>query len=269
LRFQKLKRQQAFRSKVAQELFDTENSYTKGLKSCIDVYLTRLRDVKKPVIDKAQLKTLFSDIEIIYALNSKLRDEIEQRVSKWSASQRLGDIFMKIVWSGLTSPPKLLSYPFVDQGGFLKVYTGYVQNFDNALKLYEQLRSKNKAFVTLTDEARQQAAGNLDLTGFLIMPVQRVPRYSLLLQQLSKNTWSDHPDYADLETALKKIDEIAIYLNERKRQFENMQTIIKIQEGLSGTTSASALLITMLCLVVLCRYTCGSRGAYSLLLGTI
>jgi len=66
------------------------------------------------------------------------------------------------------------------------------------------------------------------------MPVQRIPRYSLLLQQLSKNTWPDHVDSKDLEKATTKVNDIAVYLNEKKRSFENMQQLIKVQEGLEG-----------------------------------
>lgn len=216
LMYHKRVRMQAFRTKVAQEVLDTENSYTKGLKTCIDTFLNPLRDpaVKKPLVDKIQLKTLFSDIEIIFAFNVKLREDLEARLKTWSAGQRLGDIFVKI-------------------SGFLKVYTSYVQNFDAALKLYEQLKSKNKQFAQFIEDARM-TTGGLDLASYLIMPIQRVPRYSMLLQTLTKNTWPDHSDYKDLDSATNKIGEVATYLNERKRQFEQMQHLVVVQEMITS-----------------------------------
>ena len=45
------------------------------------------------------------------------------------------------------------------------------------------------------------------------MPVQRIPRYSMLLQDMVKNTWSHHGDYAALSQALKTILELASYVH--------------------------------------------------------
>lgn len=39
------------------------------------------------------------------------------------------------------------------------------------------------------------------------MPVQRITRYALLLQDLLKSTWKGHRDYANLEAALQKMKE--------------------------------------------------------------
>lgn len=38
------------------------------------------------------------------------------------------------------------------------------------------------------------------------MPVQRIPRYMLLIEQLIKNTDKNHPDYHDLVESKQKID---------------------------------------------------------------
>ena len=47
---------------------------------------------------------------------------------------------------------------------------------------------------------------------FLIMPVQRIPRLKLMLEELLKNTWPAHPDFVDLGLAAKKIAEVASYV---------------------------------------------------------
>ena len=43
------------------------------------------------------------------------------------------------------------------------------------------------------------------------MPVQRIPRYSMLLQDMVKNTWPHHADYEPLSAALKAILVLASY----------------------------------------------------------
>jgi len=75
---------------------------------------------------------------------------------------------------------------------------------------------------------------SLDLLSFLIMPVQRIPRYILLLGDLLKNTPKEHSDYKETETALQKTKEIAEYLNEGKRRAENASKVVAIQDSLIG-----------------------------------
>ena len=45
-------------------------------------------------------------------------------------------------------------------------------------------------------------AGGLDVRSFLIMPVQRVPRYRMLLEDLLAHTDADHPEEPHLREAL-------------------------------------------------------------------
>lgn len=45
---------------------------------------------------------------------------------------------------------------------------------------------------------------------------QRIPRYQLLLEELSHFTPEFHPEYAVLNTALNKIVDIAEHVNESK-----------------------------------------------------
>jgi len=72
------------------------------------------------------------------------------------------------------------------------------------------------------------------LQAFLILPVQRLPRYVLLLTELTKSTNSTHPGYAVLQRALSNVKDIADFVNEAKRVAENAQEILSIQESLTG-----------------------------------
>ena len=49
--------------------------------------------------------------------------------------------------------------------------------------------------------------GLANLPAFLICPVQRLPRYLLILRDLQKCTPEDHPDYLHLQEALTLIKE--------------------------------------------------------------
>ncbi|KAF2078632.1 hypothetical protein CYY_000003 [Polysphondylium violaceum] len=209
----KIRRDIAYREKVAQEIYKTEDDYVKSLSICISGYLEPL--IKSNLITKDQQKLIFSDIQIIYAFGKRLLDLLKPRTEKWFIYQKLGDIFLIIA-------------------DFLKVYTSYVQNYNSSLETLEELKKKEK-FLNLLNECREApAVKNFDITAFLIMPVQRVPRYYLLLQDLVKHTWIDHPDYEPLKKAADKMKDIAAYLNEKKREGENFIKFTEIQSTLVG-----------------------------------
>ena len=96
------------------------------------------------------------------------------------------------------------------------------------------------------------------LSGFLILPVQRVPRYILLLNNLRKCTDTTAPDYKviggmsicvicayfvlsilvhfDLfdSEAIELIESIAKDINDRKAKIENYTQCLQIQEALTN-----------------------------------
>ena len=74
----------------------------------------------------------------------------------------------------------------------------------------------------------------LILQAFLVLPVQRIPRYKLLLEDLLKKTPSNHCDYVDLKSAIALIGEIAVFFNEAIRSHEMMMDMLSIQKSLLG-----------------------------------
>jgi len=66
------------------------------------------------------------------------------------------------------------------------------------------------------------------------MPVQRVPRYVLLLRELGKYTSPNHSDWQAIEDALLKIQDVTADINEAKRQMENMTRLLEVQSRISG-----------------------------------
>ena len=69
------------------------------------------------------------------------------------------------------------------------------------------------------------------------MPVQRIPRYKLLIGDILKNTSKDHSEYNQISTALKQIESIATFVNEGKRKNENSQILIDLAKKLKDKYS--------------------------------
>lgn len=63
---------------------------------------------------------------------------------------------------------------------------------------------------------------NQTLNSLLIQPVQRIPRYVLLLNELEKNTHPSHPDYSCIQDAALELKKTADFINESKKQSEGV-----------------------------------------------
>uniref|UniRef100_A0A915I375 DH domain-containing protein n=1 Tax=Romanomermis culicivorax TaxID=13658 RepID=A0A915I375_ROMCU len=98
---------------------------------------------------------------------------------------------------------------------YLKMYSIYVNNFTPAMTLYEELKVRNKLFDKAVLEIQQMPeCENLPFDAHMICPVQRVPRYQLLLQQYLDNLPDDHIDRPNTEIALEKVKGSANHANE-------------------------------------------------------
>jgi RhoGEF domain/PH domain len=86
-------------------------------------------------------------------------------------------------------------------------------------------------------EARDSnsATKGQSIRALLITPVQRVPRYNMLLEDLLKNTPRAHAERSQLEEAVELMKSIANGINEAIRRGENMQKILVISTRFVGT----------------------------------
>eukprot|EP00010_Vexillifera_abyssalis_P005062 CAMPEP_0201551350 /NCGR_PEP_ID=MMETSP0173_2-20130828/7538_1 /ASSEMBLY_ACC=CAM_ASM_000268 /TAXON_ID=218659 /ORGANISM="Vexillifera sp., Strain DIVA3 564/2" /LENGTH=578 /DNA_ID=CAMNT_0047961573 /DNA_START=240 /DNA_END=1972 /DNA_ORIENTATION=- len=66
----------------------------------------------------------------------------------------------------------------------------------------------------------------MSLEHLLIMPVQRIPRYNLLLSDLIKKTSESHPDFVNLNKALLSTKQVADHVNKSIHQSENLKKLI-------------------------------------------
>lgn len=83
----------------------------------------------------------------------------------------------------------------------------------------------------------QPACGGLDLGAFLLTPVQRVPRYILLMKQLLKYTEPQHPDYQHLHACLERLRDFLARLND---SMEHSFQLVHAQLSPHGTVPGPA-----------------------------
>jgi len=195
----KEEKRKEMRSNVAKELFETEKSYVDKLNTLVEVF-------KQPMghsaaITADQINKIFSNVETLRNFNVLLLQDLEKIMSSWTDDSQLGSVFLRMA-------------------DFLKLYIIFINNYSQSLETVNHCK-QHPQFCTLLEACeRNPRCSALDLPSLLIMPVQRIPRYILLLTEIYKHTPSTHPDYAKLGQALTKVKEVAVHINEAKREAE-------------------------------------------------
>ncbi|XP_026374923.2 FYVE, RhoGEF and PH domain-containing protein 3 [Ursus arctos] len=200
---------------IAQELLHTEETYVQRLHLLDQVFCTRLTEAGIP----SEVTTgIFSNISSIYRFHGHfLLPELQTRITQeWDMNPRLGDILQKLA-------------------PFLKMYGEYVKNFDRAVELVSTWTQRSPVFKDIVQGIqKQEVCGNLTLQHHMLEPVQRVPRYELLLKDYLKRLPGDAPDRKDAERSLELISTAANHSNAAIRKMEKMHKLLEVYERLGG-----------------------------------
>ncbi|XP_026126286.1 FYVE, RhoGEF and PH domain-containing protein 3-like [Carassius auratus] len=200
---------------IAKELLQTEEAYVKRLNLLDQVFCARLTEAGIP----AEVITgIFSNISSIYLFHQQfLLPELQTRITKeWSCNPRIGDILQKLA-------------------PFLKMYGEYVKNFDRAMELVSTWTQRSAQFKSVVQSIqKQEVCGNLTLQHHMLEPVQRIPRYELLLKDYLKKLPTRAPDHRDAQNALELISTAANHSNAAIRKMEKMHKLLEVYEKLGG-----------------------------------
>jgi len=124
--------------------------------------------------------------------------------------------------------PRRIGAVFLAFAPHFKAFSKFVTNYEGANAVLNRLRTQPK-FVYFMEKQREQASIKQDFSSLLIAPVQRVPRYVLLIKELFKHTEPQHADYEDIAKALKELNRSARHINEEVRAFENRSKIVELE----------------------------------------
>ncbi|CAL8250806.1 unnamed protein product [Arctogadus glacialis] len=200
---------------IARELLHTEEAYVKRLNLLDQVFCTKLTEAAIP---QDVITGIFSNISSIYCFHHKfLLPELKTRIiGEWESNPRIGDILQKLA-------------------PFMKMYGEYVKNFDRAMDLVNTWTQRSSLFKSVVQNIQQQAVcGNLTLQHHMLEPVQRIPRYELLLKDYLKKLADDAADRKDTEKALELISTAANHSNAAIRKMEKMHKLLEVYERLGG-----------------------------------
>ncbi|XP_063995823.1 uncharacterized protein LOC135173120 isoform X2 [Diachasmimorpha longicaudata] len=207
--------------RVLLEIVDTEAIYVEHLCQVIQGYLIVWRDDPNSLLTQFELSNLFNNIEDIFSFNSQFLKEIKECQLK----------------------PILVANTFIKHNSGFKVYTEYCTKYPRAVSILTELMSREETAKAFRE--RQEALGHaLPLGSFLLKPVQRILKYHLLLENLSKEFEADdagrnfNEGKSTIDEALKAMTGIAEHINAMKRKHEHAVRVQEIQSLLYGWTGA-------------------------------
>ncbi|KAJ4458017.1 putative RhoGEF domain [Paratrimastix pyriformis] len=191
------------RENVVRELMETESNYVQQLNCLLTKFVEPMRE-----------KNLL-DVQAVFPNMQNIRDTHLMLEGK-----------LKI--AGLNASAACDS--LLTLGPFMKMYTSYVNGFMNSLQTLKEARNNNNSLKNFLKK-QQQKFGNLD--SLMIQPVQRIPRYELLLKEMLKNTPPDHPDREHLISTLIKMKEVGQVFNDCIKEKENLDKCNQVAVALS------------------------------------
>ncbi|MEQ2167502.1 hypothetical protein GOODEAATRI_004846, partial [Goodea atripinnis] len=121
-------------------------------------------------------------------LNQFLLPDLEHCIMHWDEGPGLGKALLQ-------------------HAPFLRMYADYIGNFDRAIELVRTWTERSSTFRNIVHDL-QEICCNLTLQHHMLEPVQRVPRYEMLLKDYLKKLPEENPDY---ELASKKAHSVLVF----------------------------------------------------------
>ncbi|KAL7712403.1 Rho/RAC guanine nucleotide exchange factor [Entamoeba marina] len=217
--------------RVVHEMTETERIHLRGLEILKEVYLFPITKSSNPE-SVSFVKGITSQIDIIIGVHKKFLNMLEAG-EKTSNS---GDLPM-------------LGANFIKNIQFLKMAATYISKYSTYLEGLTEIMKKEKDIVKLQAKAKQEylkthEGAKIELISFyLITPIQRIPRYELLIRDMLRDVGKDFPDLESLKKAYLDAKESAKGVNQTRMKLEEnekMDTIQKIIEQMPSFENASS-----------------------------
>ncbi|OCT85278.1 guanine nucleotide exchange factor VAV3 isoform X2 [Xenopus laevis] len=192
------------------EIKQTEEKYSETLDSIEKFFMEPLKNFLPPT----DMQKVFINISEMVEVHRNLMKEIKDSVNHRN-SQNLYTIFLKY-------KERLLIY-----GEYCSQVELAISILDNISKTREDVRLK------LEECSKRANNGKFTLRDLLVVPMQRVLKYHLLLQELVKHT-TDPTEKNNLRVALDAMKDLAQYVNEVKRDTETLREIEQYQHSIEN-----------------------------------
>ncbi|KAF3702252.1 Guanine nucleotide exchange factor VAV2 [Channa argus] len=239
------------------EIQETEAKYYKTLEDIEKNYMIPLKQVLSP----QEMEAIFVNLEDVIKVHFALLRAID--LNMVSGGSGLGKIFLDFkeslpavlelikaainlnLFAGGASAkgsclPEYRSHlnlGLVSSGPVLPgllIYGQYCSHMENAQKTLDELIATREDIKIKVEECTMKVQeGKFKLQDLLVVPMQRVLKYHLLLKELLSHS-TDRPERQQLKEALEAMQDLAMYINEVKRDNETLKKISEFQSSIEN-----------------------------------
>ncbi|KAL6115350.1 arhgef7 [Pungitius sinensis] len=188
---------------VLQNILEAESEYSRELQSLLGSYLRSLHPTER--VSSVDISHIQGNLEEISTFQQMLVQSLEEHTKLSEKQQRIGGFFLNLM-----PQMKLL-------------YVAYCSNHPSAVNVLIQHSEELGQYM----EAKgSPTPGILTLTTSLSKPFTRLERYPTLLKELDRHMEDQHPDRADLVTAMMDFKSFAAQCQEvRKKKDLELQIL--------------------------------------------
>ncbi|WVF68913.1 hypothetical protein IAT40_003686 [Kwoniella sp. CBS 6097] len=285
----KFKNDKSKRARIIREIYETERTYVRGLSELVSIYVRPSCQPVNPnksnetVIPAAERKIVFGGVESILTIH---RDNFLPALEKAVRGLLEGQDDEEGSMSAATAHS--VGEVFRTYIAYMKQYSTYINNFDNALSRMktwsapssvpntpafsskpntpnvgisaaavsvgmsafsslssgpdsvpisgsQMTTSQKKRVKTFLKRSKEHPKhSQINLESYLLLPIQRVPRYKLLLEDLAMCTPPRSDGIRDtLDDALNEIASLASLMNEEKREADSRLRLLSWQQRIT------------------------------------
>ncbi|XP_060778663.1 guanine nucleotide exchange factor VAV3 isoform X1 [Neoarius graeffei] len=198
------------RSCCLAEIRQTEEKYAETLESIEKFFLRPLEQY----LTSSDINKVFINIPDLVKVHKSLLQDVQNSIGHQSASN--------------------LYQIFIDYKERLLIYGKYCSHVETAIAYLDELcKEKEDVRQKLEVCSKRANNGKFTLRDLLVVPMQRVLKYHLLLQELVKHT-NDAVEKSNLRSALDAMKDLAQYVNEVKRDNETLREIDQYQKSIEN-----------------------------------
>uniref|UniRef100_A0A8C3HBB1 Rho guanine nucleotide exchange factor 17 n=1 Tax=Chrysemys picta bellii TaxID=8478 RepID=A0A8C3HBB1_CHRPI len=215
----KSKPQVDMRKHVTMTLLDTEQSYVESLRTLMQGYMKPLKQPENSILcDPALVDEIFDQIPELLEHHEQFLEQVHNCVQNWHEKQKVGDVLVQSFSKDI----------------LVSIYSAYIDNFLNAKDAVRVAKEARPAFMKFLEQSMRENKEKQALSDLMIKPVQRIPRYELLVKDLLKHTPMDHPDHPFLLDAQRNIKQVAEKINKGMKSAEEVERNARIVQEIES-----------------------------------
>ncbi|XP_008018285.3 rho guanine nucleotide exchange factor 17 isoform X3 [Chlorocebus sabaeus] len=182
-------------------------------------YMQPLKQPENAVLcDPALVDEIFDQIPELLEHHEQFLEQVRHCVHTWHAQQKVGALLVQSFSKDV----------------LVNIYSAYIDNFLNAKDAVRVAKEARPAFLKFLEQSMRENKEKQALSDLMIKPVQRIPRYELLVKDLLKHTPEDHPDHPLLLEAQRNIKQVAERINKGVRSAEEAERHARVLQEIEA-----------------------------------